>query len=199
MQLPQNQHMTKVTDISQFRSRKSPMVLTTRGSGALFWKEPREDATPDVLRRLPDKEMAAVLIKGMFAIYHLSREHAKLGRKVPVYLIDHARQFEKPIMPTAETLYERYFMDNLIHPGDVIPDDLYELGMGTADNASSRVHHALSLHRFLAALVDDASQAERVFARLFYASTRPRSRRILLPLLEACRQWTLDRRRPKLV
>lgn len=197
MQLPQNQHMTKITDISQFRSRKSPMAPTMRDSGALFWKEPREYATPDVLRGLTDEEMAAVLIKGMFAIYHLSREHAKLARKVPEYLVDYARQFEKPIVPTAETLYGRYFMDDLVHPGDVIPDDLHELGMGTADNAGSCVHHARCLHGFLAAFVDDAPQAKRVLARLFRASTRRRSGRILLPLFEGCLEWTLDRRRLK--
>lgn len=187
--------MDNVTDLGQFRSRKSPMAPTMRDSGALFWKEPPADASPDVLRGLPDEEMAAVLIKGLFAIYHLSREHAKLRRKVPGYLYAYAREFEEPIIPTAEVLYERYFMDSLIHPGDEIPQDLLELGCGTADNASACVHHALRLHRFLAAFADDVPRAERLCACLFHASTRHRSGRMLLPLFGACREWTLHRRR----
>ena len=128
--------MTKVTDLSQFRSRRTPMAPTLRDSGALFWKEASADATPDALRELPPEEMAAVLIKGMFAIYHLSGNRAKLPKKVPEYLYDYALLFEMPIIPTAETLYAQYFYEDPFHPGDDIPDDLYELGMGTARNAS---------------------------------------------------------------
>lgn len=189
--------MSKITDINQFRSRRSPMAPTLRDSGALFWKEPRADATPEALRGLPSEEMAAVLIKGLFAIYHLSREHTKLPRKVPDYLYDYAEQFEEPIVPTAETLYERYFHKGLFHPGDDIPDDLFELGTGTARNANSCVHHALRLHAFLAAFVDDASRPERVLDRLFHTTTRQRSARIPLPLFQACRRWSLDR--PRLI
>lgn len=189
--------MSKITDLNQFRSRRSPMAPTLRDSGALFWKEPRADAAPEVLRALPVEEMAAVLIKGLFAIYHLSREHAKQPRKVPDYLYDYAEQFEEPIVPTAETLYVRYFHEGHFQPGDDIPDDLFELGMGTARTADSCVHHALRLHAFLAAFVDDLSQAERVAHRLFHTTTRRRSARMLLPLFEACRQWSLGRQRLK--
>lgn len=189
--------MTKVTDLSQFRSRRSPMAPTLRDSGALFWKEASANVTPDALRELPWEEMAAVLIKGMFAIYHLSREHAKLPKKVPDYLYDYALRFEMLIIPTAETLYAQYFHGGPFHPGDDIPDDLYELGMGTARNASSCVHHALRMHQLLAACVDNAPQAACVLAGLFRTTTRRRSGRILLPLFEACRQRSLDRRRLK--
>lgn len=189
--------MPKITDINQFRSRKSPMAPTLRDSGALFWKEPRADATPETLRELPDEEMAAVVIKGLFAIYHLSREHAKLPRKVQDYLYDYALQFEEPIIPIAETLYERYFHEGRFHPGDDIPDDLFELGMGTARNADSSIHHALRLHAFLAAFVDDLPQAEGVAHRLYRATARQRSARMLLPLFKTCRQSLVDRQRLK--
>jgi hypothetical protein len=191
--------MHKITDINQFRSRRSPMAPTFRASGALFWNEPRADATPETLRELPDEEMAAVLIKGLFAIYHLSREHAKLPRKVPDYLYNYARQFEEPIVPTAETLYERYFHEDRFHPGDDIPDDLYELGMRTARNVRSSSHHALRLHKFFTAFADDPLQAERALHRLFRETTRSRSGRLLLPLFAACRRWSLDRQRLRLV
>lgn len=191
--------MTKVSDINQFRSRRSPMAPTLRDPGALFWKEASADATPDALRGLPLEEMAAVLIKGMFATYHLSREHAKPPPKVPEYLCDYALQFGMPIIPTAETLYEQYFHGGPFRPGDDIPDDLYELGMGTARNASPCVHHALRMHQLLTAFVDDAPQAERVLAMLFRTTTRRRSGRLLMPLFEACRQWALDRQRLALV
>ncbi len=189
--------MTKITDISQFRSRRSPMAPTLRDPGALFWTEPPKDAPPEILRKLPDEEMAAVLIKGMFAIYHLSREHAKLPRKVPDYLYEYSQQFEEPIIPTAETLYERYFHEGQFHPGDDVPDDLFELGMGTADNVSPCIHHALRMHQLLLAFVDEPSDAERIMDRLFHATRRRRSGRIMLPLFEACRQWLLDRQRLK--
>lgn len=190
MQLPREQAMTKVTYIRQFRSRRSPMAPTLRDSGALFWKEASADATPDALRGLPQEEMAAVLIKGMFAIYHLSREHAKLPKKVPDYLYDYALQFEEPIVPTAEILYAQYFHGGPFHADNDIPDDLYELGIGTGRNASSCVHHALRMHQVLAAFVDDAP---RLIAGLFRSTTRCRSGRLLLPLFEACRQWSIDR------
>lgn len=191
--------MPKITDINRFRSRRSPMAPTLRDLGALFWKEPRADATTEVLRALPDEEMAAVLIKGLFAIYHLSREHAKLPKRVPDYLYDYALQFEEPIIPIAETLYERHFHEGLFHPSDDIPDDLFELGMGTARNADSSIHHALRLHAFLAAFVDDLLQAERVAHWLFRATARQRSARMLLQLFETCRQWLADRQRLKSV
>lgn len=187
--------MPKITDIDQFRSRRSPMAPTLRDSGALFWKEPRADATPEVLRSLSDEEMAAVLIKGLFSIYHLSREHAKLPRKVPDYMYDYAQQFEEPIIPIAETLYERYFREGRFHLGDDIPDDLFELGMGTARNADSCTHHALRLHAFLAAFVADAEQAEHVVDRLLQAREQRTSRRTLLQLFKAGRQWSLERQR----
>ena len=199
MRLSPEQAMTKVTDISQFRSRRLPMAPTLRDSGALFWKEASADATPGALRRLPQEEMAAVLIKGLFAIYHLSREHATLPKKVPDYLYDYSLRFEEPIIPTAETLYAQHFHGGPFHPEDDIPDDLYELGMGTARNASSCVHHALRMHQFLVAFVDDAPLAERVLTGLFRSTTRCRSGRLLAPLFEACRQWALDRQRLKLV
>ena len=187
--------MTKIFDISQFRSRKSPKAPMVRNPGASLWKEPGEDASPEALRGLPDEEMAAILVKGMFAIYHLSREHAKLSRKVPDYLYAYALTFEEPIVPTAETLYAQYFHDGVpFHAGDDIPDDLYELGMGTAANADASIHHALVLHRFLTAFIDDVPQAERICAWLFRATTQRRRSRMLLPLFDACRQYGMNRR-----
>lgn len=189
--------MPKITDINQFRSRRSPMAPTLRNSGALFWKEPRADATPEELRALPDEEMAAILIKGLFAIYHLSRKHATLPRKVPDYLYDYAKQFEEPIVPAAETLYGHFFHGTPCHPGDEIPDDLFELGMGTARNTDSCVRHGLRLHAFLAAFAGDVPQAERAAHRLFRATVHPGSARLLLPLFETCRRWVIDRQRLK--
>lgn len=191
--------MSKITDINLFRSRRSPMAPTLRDSGALFWKEPRADATPEVLRALPDEEMAAVLIKGLFAIYHLSREHAKLPRKVPDYLYDYALKFEVPIIPAAEKVYELCFLGRLLRRKDDIPEDLLDLGLFGTETADQCVHHAVRMHAFLAAFVDDAVQTEHVVDRLLQTRAQRTSRRILLQLFKACRQWSLGRQRLKSV
>lgn len=189
--------MTKPTDINEYRQRTSPMAPTLRGSGALFWVEPGADATPDTLRKLPDDQIAAILIKGLFAIYHLSREHAELPRKVPGYLYAYAQKFEAPIIPVAETLYERYYFGRPFQCGDDIPADLMDLGFGTVEDAGVCVHHAQKMHRLLVAFADDAAHANRLVHRLFSATGKHRRARTLLPLFEACGRWSLDRQRMK--
>lgn len=191
--------MSKITDINQFLSRSSPRAPTLWDSSALFWKEPRADATAEVLRALPDEEMAAVLIKGLFAIYHLSQKHAKLPRKVPDYLYDYALQFEVPIIPAAEKVYESSILGRLLRRKDDIPEDLLDLGLFGTETADQCVHHAVRMHACLAAFVDDAVQAEHVVDRLLQTKAQRTSRRILLQLFKACRQWSLGRQRLKSV
>lgn len=190
--------MTESTDISKYRPRASPMAPTLRDSGALFWLDPRPDVALDTLRKLPEEEMAAILIKGLFAIYHLAREHAKVPRRVPDYLYTYARAFDEPIIPTAETLYEQYFFERPIRCGDDIPEDLLELGLGTARNVNVCVHHAQRMHRLLLAFADHVPEAFRVAHWLFHVTKERRKAQILL-LFEACAQWSIERRRLKSV
>ena len=105
-------------------------------------------------------------MKGLFAIYHLTREHKWQHRELPSYLYAFALEFAVPIIPTAEGLYERHFGEPQSEACRDIPDDLLELGRGTVDNFTVCLHHARQMHRLLEALATDGREALSIMFRI---------------------------------
>lgn len=144
-----------------------------------------------------DAELALILIKGLFALYHLVREHAAAPRRLPHYLYEYAEQYEDPLVPTAETLYELFENGYSALPQGHTDEDPFAIGTDTAESRTTCAHHVRDLHHLLLALAAYPSQVERTLHRLFHYTTRPRSSCILLPLFEACQTWAVARYKPK--
>lgn len=155
-------------------------------------RKPPHDGSVNQRPQLSDAELVLVLIKGLFALYHLVREHAAEPRRLPHYLYRYAEQYEDAIVPTAETLYELYESGYLALPQWHSADNPFTIGMGAAESSTTCVRFAWNLHTLLLAFAACPEQVERTLHRLFHYTTRPRSSRILVPLFEVCRRWLAE-------
>jgi hypothetical protein len=129
----------------------------------VLWLDPPTDEQIASVTALPLECIAAILVKGCFALYHLVREHRRRRTKVPEYLLRFARTYEEPLIPIAETMYLNYFDYDLEKVE--IPEHLLDLGLATADQVAACVLHAMRLHRLLEAFGKDGGTTQRAFFR----------------------------------
>ena len=131
----------------------------------VFWLDPADEEPVKVMTKLPPERIAAIVVKGCFALYHLVREHRRRRTSVPEYLLRVAREHDIPLIPAAEALYVAYFEGG--HWPDDIPQGLLDIGSSTADSAAECIPHALRLHRLLEAFGSSRRTVQNEFFEMF--------------------------------
>lgn len=131
----------------------------------VFWLDPAAEEQVEVMTKLPAERIAAIVVKGCFALYHLVREHRRRRTSVPQYLLHLAREHENPLIPAAEALYIAYFEGGR-WPDD-IPKGLLDIGLSTADHAAECTPHAWRLHRLLEAFGGASLAIQKEFFEMF--------------------------------
>lgn len=184
--------MKKITDITQYANQKRAHKADEDDDfddvpdidNSWCWPDDPDESFDAFCPPGPER-MAAIIVKGSFALYHLVREHRAKRTNVPAYLLAFARACEEPLIPAAESLYLAFF-DHGREP-DEIPGDLLELGLSTADSVAACVPHALRLDHALQAL---ATRTNAELHDMFVAYPTDDGARLLADVLIAeRRQW----------
>jgi hypothetical protein len=121
---------------------------------------------------LTPPDIAAIVVRGCFGLYHLVREHDGRRTSVPPYLLQFARDYEVPLIPAAEQLYFAFFCEHGEQP-DEVPRELFELGCVECEEADRCSVYAQQLHELVEAFAKSGAALHPLLPVVF-AGGEPR-------------------------